>query len=219
MYHLEQMVDLSYNHPSIIMWGFLNEGDSSIPEAEEIYTCLIHLLRQKDTSRLITYATDKLLKDLFISLVDVISINIYPGWYADDPDSYRPLQEISKKLSEFKENLVQRGYSQTPVLISEIGAGAIYGWRDPLNGPWTEVYQADYLETACKVILGSERWLGVSIWQFCDCRTYPTSRSLWRPRGFNNKGIVDEYRRPKLAFQRVKELFTSTFPSTSRNQS
>jgi beta-glucuronidase len=28
-----------------------------------------------------------------------------------------------------------------------------------------------------------------------------------RPRGFNNKGIVDEYRRPKIAYQIVKQLF------------
>jgi beta-glucuronidase len=30
---------------------------------------------------------------------------------------------------------------------------------------------------------------------------------MGRPRGFNNKGIVDEYRRPKLAYETVKELF------------
>ena len=30
---------------------------------------------------------------------------------------------------------------------------------------------------------------------------------LTRPRGFNNKGILDEYRRPKMAFNTVKKLY------------
>ena len=30
-----------------------------------------------------------------------------------------------------------------------------------------------------------------------------------RPRTMNNKGIVDEYRRPKLAYETVKKIFSS----------
>ena len=36
------------------------------------------------------------------------------------------------------------------------------------------------------------------------------SRMLMRPRGFNNKGVVDEYRRPKLAFRSIADLQHST---------
>ena len=32
-------------------------------------------------------------------------------------------------------------------------------------------------------------------------------RVLGRPRGFNNKGVVDEYRRPKLAYDLVRRLY------------
>ena len=44
------------------------------------------------------------------------------------------------------------------------------------------------------------------IWQFCDIRI---SEEWWggRPRTMNNKGVVDEYRRPKLCYEVVKELF------------
>lgn len=41
---------------------------------------------------------------------------------------------------------------------------------------------------------------------FCDVRV----SSEWfagRPREMNNKGVVDEYRRPKAAYGRVKEIF------------
>jgi beta-glucuronidase len=48
---------------------------------------------------------------------------------------------------------------------------------------------------------------GVSLWQFCDCRTFASSRALGRPRTFNNKGTFDEYRRPKQAAQVVRRWF------------
>jgi beta-glucuronidase len=56
----------------------------------------------------------------------------------------------------------------------------------------------------------NDRTCGISLWQFCDCRVGEADfKIMGRPRGFNNKGIVDEYRRPKLAYETVKELFRS----------
>lgn len=48
---------------------------------------------------------------------------------------------------------------------------------------------------------------GIFIWQFADVRV-DEAWAYSRPRTYNNKGIVDEYRRPKLAYQTVKELFS-----------
>ncbi|MFZ4197940.1 hypothetical protein ACOZB4_28405 [Paenibacillus sp. NPDC058898] len=47
------------------------------------------------------------------------------------------------------------------------------------------------------------------IWQFSDCRVteglgWLLNRSCTR----NNKGIVDEYRRPKLAYETVRRIFS-----------
>ena len=53
---------------------------------------------------------------------------------------------------------------------------------------------------------------GYYIWQFCDTRTdggNDGGRALRRPRHMNNKGIVDEYRRPKLAYEAVRKLMTT----------
>ena len=55
----------------------------------------------------------------------------------------------------------------------------------------------------------TEKISGVALWQFCDCRTYSSSGALGRPRAFNNKGTVDEYRRPKAAYETVKRIFNS----------
>jgi beta-glucuronidase len=55
--------------------------------------------------------------------------------------------------------------------------------------------------------LSREDLTGFYIWQFCDTRTDGShGRALRRPRHYNNKGLVDEYRRPKLAYETVRVL-------------
>ena len=55
-------------------------------------------------------------------------------------------------------------------------------------------------------VLADSELSGVFLWQFADCRIcdeWFTSR----PRSYNNKGVVDEFRRPKMSYAVVKELF------------
>ena len=94
------------------------------------------------------------------------------------------------------------------ILITEVGAGAIYGYRTPAKVKWSEEYQVQALEEQLNAILSYNDCSGVYIWQFCDVRV---TNDWWstRPRTMNNKGIVDEYRRPKLAYETVKKIFSS----------
>jgi hypothetical protein len=48
---------------------------------------------------------------------------------------------------------------------------------------------------------------GGIIWQFCDTRSAPTRILSARLRGWNVKGIVDNYRQPKMSYYRLQELF------------
>ena len=48
---------------------------------------------------------------------------------------------------------------------------------------------------------------GVFLWQYADCRV-TEEWAMHRPKTHNNKGVVDEYRRPKMSYAVVKELFT-----------
>jgi beta-glucuronidase len=201
------MILSSYNNPCIIIRGFLNEGKSDIEEARDCYMALIKLFRELDPHRLLTYASDKGLKDMFLEQIDVISFNSYPGWYAKDPNDERPLCEIIPHIHAQLEGLKQRGLGDKPYLISEIGAGAIYGWRDPVCAHWSEEYQQEYLRIVCQEVVDNDAVAGVALWQFCDIRTCRGSYALGRPRCFNDKGTVDEFRRPKLAYNTVKAIF------------
>ena len=97
-----------------------------------------------------------------------------------------------------------------PFIISEIGAAALYGCRDGHAMRWSEQYQAHLLATVCGEVLSNADILGVSFWQYCDMRTSEeVGMVLGRPRAFNNKGVVDEYRRPKQGYSAVRDAFGS----------
>ena len=54
--------------------------------------------------------------------------------------------------------------------------------------------------------MGMERVSGAYIWQFADVRV-AESWAHTRPRTMNNKGVFDQFRRPKLSFSVVQERF------------
>ncbi|MFA6816674.1 MAG: glycoside hydrolase family 2 TIM barrel-domain containing protein [Lentisphaeria bacterium] len=201
------IVKNSFNHPCVIIRGFLNEGHSEVEESRDLYEKLVHELKRLDPSRPVTFASNQIERDLNFDLADVISLNIYPGWYAKNRDCARPLSEIKTRLDEVCAYLNSKDCCHKPLLISEIGAGAIYGWRDRFKTYWSEEYQRDYLEEVCKNIFANKRISGVALWQFCDGKTYSGCYALGRPRSFNNKGVLDEYRHPKLAFDVVAKYF------------
>ncbi|MCC5840913.1 MAG: beta-galactosidase [Opitutales bacterium] len=202
------MVRTSINHPSVILWGFLNECASDQPESMPPIRRLARAIREEDDSRLVTFATHKPFGDRNLDVVDVISVNQYPGWYPEDRNKERPLNEINPLIDRLLDHFAKQGFEDKPFIISEMGAGAIYGWRDPLEAHWSEEYQMAYLETLARRVVDDDRIAGVAIWQFCDGRTYASGYALGRPRAFNNKGTFDEYRRPKMAAAAVRAIFT-----------
>lgn len=206
-----EMVNRSYNHPSVILWGFLNESISDQEIFSPILEETVKIFRSLGGNRLVTFASAHPLRDLYFDQIDVISMNGYPGWYGceDHPD---PLSLIKPQWDKFIDHLDQSGFREKPILVSETGCEGLYGFRDEMRDFHSEEYQVDYIKTACDAILGNERFLGICLWHFSDARTYAGGRALRRPRGFNNKGTFDEYRRPKLARSTVASCFKKVRP-------
>ncbi len=207
---LRRMITESYNHPSIIIWSFLNEGFNP-PRAvngPEFFTKMFNLAKELDPSRLVTLP-NTCFEDSWSKMppFDIVCYNIYPGWY------YYELPEgVDKEISEWREKSRKIAGKPIPFLISEIGADAIYGWRDRHETRWSEQYQAKLLDEACRIALERDDVAGLSIWLFADYRGGEEldeghGHILRRGRGYNNKGVVDEYRRPKLSYECVKRRF------------
>ena len=197
---IREMIENHYNHPSIVIWGILNECAAETEEGRRMYKKQYEQIRSMDTTRPTTSATCRHFTDICLDLPDVVSFNMYSGWYKDCPIDDRNDQEI--------EWIKSSGGDNKPIIVSELGAAAIYGYRDRSRCKWSEERQADLIRDNLEVYMNDDRITGVFIWQFADCRV--TEEGEWfatRVRCHNNKGIVDEYRRPKMAYDTVKELF------------
>ncbi len=201
------MVQNSINHPCVILWGFLNETHSHLPESRALVERLAKAVRDIDRSRPLTFATMCIgYGEQCLDLVDVIACNTYPGWYEVQHNEEKPVQKIAPRLDTVIAETEQ--FKDKPLIISEIGAAALYGCHDPrFRNQWTEEFQADYIEEVIRCLKERPRIQGLALWHFADARTYTGGPSLNRARGFNNKGTLDEYRREKLAASIVRKNF------------
>ncbi|HWA88014.1 MAG TPA: glycoside hydrolase family 2 TIM barrel-domain containing protein [Opitutus sp.] len=208
---LRAMVRASVNHPSVIIWGFLNEAGTDAGYVRPVLEETVATLRALDPTRLVSYASMFALTDRHFDLVDLMALNLYPGWYGCEGVE-APLELIAPFFRQCFAHLDAAGWAAKPVVISEIGAEALYGWRDAHGDFFTEEFQAEYLRRACVEALENPRCSGIALWHFSDARTYGGGWSLKRPRTFNNKGTFDEYRRPKAAAAAVRTVFKSHAP-------
>ena len=198
---IREMIEAHYNHPCIYIWGILNECASETVYGKACYEKQYALIRSLDGSRPRSSSSCKFKTDLCLGTPEVVSYNIYPQWYHD-----APVEEYLADLYSWVQT--EGGGAGKPFLVTEIGAGAIYGYRAPYKPKWSEEYQAETLEKQITAVMAQPGCCGMYIWQFCDVRV---SREWFssRPRSMNNKGIVDEYRRRKLSYDVVKRLYES----------
>ncbi len=197
---IREMISAHYNHPSIYIWGILNECASDTEYGKSCYKTQFELIGSLDPSRPHSFSSCRFKTDICFDLVDIVSYNIYPKWYHNTP--------VADYLDDLYKWVQTTEGAGKPFLITEVGAGAIYGYRTPAKVKWSEEYQVQALEEQLNAILSYGDCSGVYIWQFCDVRV---TNDWWstRPRTMNNKGIVDEYRRPKLSYETVKHIFSS----------
>ena len=197
-----EMVRHYANHPSIIIWGMHNEIRSDLPESVEMTERYYDFLKKEGGNRLVTYASHLPLADINFTRCDIICINAYLGWYGNN----KTMQDWAGFLEQLKERFAELGVADKPIVMSEFGGAAIFGHHtfDCVKG--TEEYQAKLIGHCLRVFHEDPAVVGTYIWQFCDIRTC-AEMGLDRARGFNNKGVLNEYRRPKLSYGVVKELY------------
>ncbi len=199
LYMHTEMVNQYFNHPSIVIWGMHNEIETKEQIAVAITEKIYNLLKSLDSSRLITYATDRAEKDICLKYCDFISINKYFGWYGGGTDAWKGF------FDELKVWFKEQGVSEKAVVMSEFGGAALYGNHTFDNIKWSEEYQSNLLSESIDAFIESGMITGTYVWHFADARTIRPVTD--RARGFNNKGILNEYRKPKAAYFTVKEKY------------
>lgn len=197
----KEMTRYYYNHPSIVIWGMHNEVKTYLDRVTEISRQFYEHLRADGGNRLITHASNCAFDDRSMQFDDIICINMYNGWYGNT------LSDWDKFTVDFEKHLKDKGLFGKPVIMSEFGAGALAGFHAHFdNVRWSEEYQSNLIAYCLELFHRTEYMRGFYIWQFCNIRT-SIAMDLNRVRYFNNKGILDEYRNPKAAYFKVRELF------------
>lgn len=195
-----EMVRQHVNHPSIYVWGLLNECESETEFGRKVYATQIAQLRELDPIRPVSFASCRFFTDICLDLVDIASFNIYPGWYTDEKPA-----DLADRLFRWMD---ENGAKNKPILVTEIGAGAVAGFHDPLRrAKWSEERQCEILREQLSDIHHLQRCSGTYIWQFADVKVAEEWAEK-RPKSMNNKGIVDQYRVPKMAYATVKEIYS-----------
>jgi beta-glucuronidase len=200
------MIHRDKNHCSIIAWSVGNECETQSMEGREFFKELLALSRELDPFRYHTYVTNRAMLDQTLDLVDFVCANVYIGWYNKYDIPPTDVAAIFDNIWDRIQNDETVGGIK-PLVISEFGAEAIDGYKDFANAHWSENYQYTLLKTYIEIMIEKGYIAGGIVWVFCDFRVSPFDSFLQRPREYNNKGILDCHRKPKISFYIVQQRF------------
>ncbi|CAH8284075.1 beta-glucuronidase [Mariniflexile fucanivorans] len=196
---LTEMISRDKNRAGIILWSVANETPESASR-NEFLSKLTKKVRALDNTRLVTAALDtqkgkanqRVIEDGLAENVDVIGVNSYCGWYGGSPESCAGWEWASK-------------YNK-PMIMSEVGAGALQGLHGDENERWTEEYQDDVYKNNIEMMKNIEFLAGLSPWILIDFKSH--RRHLRRIQNdFNRKGLISEKGIPKKAFYTLQKYY------------
>ena len=197
---LTELIIRDKNRASVIVWSMANE--TPVSEARNRFLQkLVETTRSLDSTRLISAAMEvhnegdfKVMSDPFNELTDITSFNQYHGWYGGSRDD---LPNLKWKVAGNK-----------PVIVSEWGAGAAYGFHADKDTVWSEEFQADLYEKTLEGIFNIPGLSGFTPWILADFRSprraLPDIQNMW-----NRKGIISEGGHKKLAFKILSDFYAN----------
>ena len=206
------MVRASFNHPSVIIFAFQNENASQTKEGKKMNDALIDAIRTQDSGRLITFACNHNADDLSNEKTDLVSFNTYPGWIGSNAGTFENQKNLIDAAVTKIVTRYRKLYPEKPIIVSEMGTTAIYGYHDPAAGQGTEEFQLYYNKDVLDRIFSDPEMAGLMFWHFADARTYHRDGSNIRSKllAENMAGLYDGYRRAKVVTAAVKEGFART---------
>ncbi len=191
------------NRASIAIWSVGNETPTSDARNAFLGT-LAHEARALDGTRLVSAALlhketmvdghiDITIDDPLIPELDVMGVNTYDGWYGPD------------KLADVPGTVWHSAFNK-PMIFSEFGAGAKFGYHDPeQQHRFSEDYQTSYYQATLAMADKIPFLAGMSPWIFKDFRS-PRRQNVYQ-QGWNRKGLVDENGHRKMAFKVLADYY------------
>jgi beta-glucuronidase len=209
--YLAATVARDENHPSVLTWSIGNEMPTRVGSGQQRYIRdAASMLRKMDPTRLraLDYSGyPTALPSSTYHVLDALGVNCYFGWYPG------PGGQIDDRalLGPFLDQ-VHRYYPSKALFVTEFGAEAN---RDgPFDEKGTYSFQRQLVEDHLAVYDSKPFVNGALVWALRDFRVRPD----WdggnpKPQSpLNQKGITDQFGKPKPAFAAVKRMFAEVDP-------
>lgn len=212
-----EMIRQHINHPSIVLWGYMNEillkarneypsedaFEQEIERINHLAALLEKIVHEEDPTRHSTMAlhgSNDYHKYHVADHSQVLGWNLYQGWYGGD-------------LTGFERYLAdqQKKYPDRPVFVSEWGAGSDLRLHS-LQGvafDFSCEYQQKYIEHYLPVISDTPYILGGSYWNFVDFSSASRAESMPH---INNKGILTPERQKKDVYYYFQAAWRKDVP-------
>ncbi len=214
--NLQEMIRQHYNHPSIILWGYMNEillrlnanykgadADTAISRTRLLARELEQIVHMEDirrTSVMALHGSDEYNKVGLTTIPQVVGWNLYQGWYGG-------------QLAQFEQFLdrQQQQHPTHPVIVSEWGAGSDLRLHSTQPKPFdfSMEYQQEYIEHYLPVIESKDYVAGGAYWNFVDFSSAGREESM---PFINNKGLLTADRRIKDIYYYFKAMWRHDVP-------
>lgn len=195
-----------YNHPSIIMWGYMNEifirtvfnrnltkeqKENNIKVSVKLAKELEQETKKLDSLRYSVMAlhNNQIYNSTGIAdIPDIIGWNLYFGWYDKTLDD----------LGDFLDDQHNR-YPDRPIIVSEYGPGSDIRIQTNSPKPWdySEAYQVESHQSYFRQVMDRNFVLGMAAWSFADFGSQ--GRQDTKP-FINQKGLVNFNRTTKNVY-------------------
>jgi len=186
---MTEMIEQSYNHPSIFAWSVCNESATNTPGGRAYFRTMYETVKKLDPDRYVSYADDKISKGAdpavnAASIADFVMMNQYFGSWHGPAGGLVPALER-----------VRREYPGKMVLISEFGFAGPFA---PDNRSADRIRERIIREQMD--VFGNFDFVGGAIfWCYQDYRSHRNLRP-GRRSGFVEMGVVDQNRQRNPSF-------------------
>ncbi len=203
---MREMVARDKNRCGIVMWSLSNETHSHGENRNEFLRSLIDKCRALDDTRAITFASNqikismdgettvKTLDDPLADYVDIIGVNNYQGWYMPWGGDAANTKWIIR--------------DNKPVVMSEFGAGCVYGKSGSNTDPqsWSEEYMVTAYNNYLKSFQSIDNLRGTMPWVLFDFRSIRRSHAT-NQQGWNRKGLLSPEGDKKQAWYIMHDFY------------
>jgi len=199
---LNEMIARDHNRAALIIYSVANETpisdarnrflrqliqDAHSADPTRLVSAALQADQLVDRNRMIIRVNDPIASDL-----DVLGNNEYVGWYVGRPEDTDSIDWVS----EFGK----------PMIMSEFGGDALFGYHGDARTRWTEEYQANLYEHQLAMLKRISFLQGMSPWVLKDFRS-PRRVLPHFQDYFNRKGLLSDHGEKKKAFFVLQKFY------------